>query len=499
MRIMKVHRKIFGGKSVHIPIKISAARPGIIGATTGMVGVALLAGCQGEQKQEEPPNIIVVLSDDAGYADFGFTEGNQISTPNLDSLAADGIVCTQGYVTGSTSAPSRAGLITGMYQQRFGAECNVPTIPTPGHTKEDLGVDTSLTTYADRMKALGYQTMAIGKWHLGELPQYHPNRRGFDEFYGFPGGARSYWPVEDPSHGRTMFHNKQPVNEQQQIEYLTDDLTDAALDFVDRNQDQPFFIYLAYNAVHTPFHAKQEDIEQSPSFDNEYRKILAAMTRSMDENIGRLRRKLRRLQLEENTLIFFVNDNGGPDIRNAYSNGSLKGHKGSYWEGGIRVPFVVSWPGHLPQGKKYHQPVSTLDLLPTSIHAAGGTVAPEEELDGTNLLPYLKGEQVGDPHDILYWRFWRVSAVRQGPWKLIQVAENPLKEDRDLLLPLMLFNLEKDPGETTNIAEENPAKTRELLDSLKTWETQLEKPRWYDGKDWKKWQEQKVEMHRMTQ
>jgi arylsulfatase A-like enzyme len=467
--------------------------------TTGIIGILALTGCQNKREQDKKPNIIVILSDDAGYADFGFTEGNEFPTPNIDSLAADGVVCTQGYVTASTCAPSRAGLMTGKYQQRFGAECNVPTIPTPGHTEEDLGVDTSLTTYADRMNDLGYRTMAVGKWHLGELPQYHPNNRGFDEFYGFTGGARSYWPVEDPEGDRAMLHNMDSLNEMEKIDYLTDDLTDATLDFINRNQDKPFFVYLAYNAVHTPFHAKDEDIEQSPSFDNKYRRILAAMTRSLDENVGKLREKLRELDLAENTLIFFLNDNGGATAQDAYSNGSLRGYKGSYWEGGIRVPFVVSWPAQLPGGKTFDHPVSALDLMPTSISAAGGKVSPDEGLDGVNLMPHLKGENDNPPHDILFWRFWRVSAVRQGQWKLIRVAENPLKEDRELILPLMLINLEKDPAETTNVAKKHPEKTRELLNALEEWEQGLEKPRWYDGSRWKHWQEVKVDMHRMEQ
>ena len=463
-----------------------------------LLSLVIYISCDNHVQEESQPNIIVILSDDAGYADFGFTEGNEIQTPNIDSLAANGIICTQGYVTASTCAPSRAGLLTGKYQQRFGAECNVPTIPTPGHTKEDLGVDTSITTYADRMKDLGYRTIAIGKWHLGELPQYHPNRRGFDEFYGFTGGARSYWPLEDPDRDQAMMLNKNTINEEEKISYLTDDLTDVAIDFMANNQDNPFFIYLAYNAVHTPFEAKQEDIEQSPSFNNNYRKILAAMTKSMDENVGRLRKKLKELQLDQNTLIFFVNDNGGASVQNAYSNGSLRGYKGSYWEGGIRVPFIVSWPAQLPKGKKYNHPVSALDLMPTSISAAGGTISPEWQLDGVNLMPFLTGKNNNPPHDVLFWRFWQVSAVRQGNWKLIRVAENPLEEERDLILPLILINLDEDPAETTNIAEKHPDKKKELLGMLEEWEKELEKPRWYDGERWKHWQEVKVEMHRMN-
>ena len=259
----------------------------------------------------EKPNVIIILSDDAGYADFGFTDGALAPTPHLDRLAESGIVCTQGYVSGSTCAPSRMGLMSGRYQQRFGAECNVPTIPTPGFTKADLGLDTGERTLGQVMRGEGYRTMAIGKWHLGELPQYHPNMRGFDEFYGFLGGSRSYWDVENPNRGHAMRRQDTPVDEAGAVTYLTDDLTEEAVAFIGRNTEGPFFLYLAYNAVHGPFDAKEADLERYEHMGDVKRRTVAAMTHAMDVGVGRLLDTLTAHNLRENTLVVFLNDPGG--------------------------------------------------------------------------------------------------------------------------------------------------------------------------------------------
>ena len=442
------------------------------------------------------PNIVVILADDAGYADFGFTDGALVPTPNLDRLAASGIVCQQGFVTASTCTPSRMGLMSGRYQQKFGAECNVPTHPTSGYTEADLGLDTEEQTLGDVMQKRGYRTIAIGKWHLGELPKYHPMNRGFDEFYGFLGGSRTYWPSDRQGFGKKMRRDWTPIDEAEEISYLTDDLTDAALGFIDRNQKNLFFIYLAYNAVHGPFEAKEADLDRSPDLQPRNRRLAAAMTLSLDENVGRLRSQLESLGLLENTLIVFLNDNGGTP-GGAHSNGALRGHKGSYWEGGIRVPFVVSWPARLPMSGRFDHPVSSLDLMPTFVSASGGSLDAFSEMDGVDLIPYLTGERPGAPHEAIFWRFWRVAVAREGPWKLIRVAEDPLQESRALLSPLILVNLDSDPGETTNLAGRYPEKARELVKRLEEWEAKLSQPRWYDGRDWQHWQEEQVKNHRM--
>lgn len=441
------------------------------------------------------PNIVFIISDDAGYADFGFNGGVQIPTPHLDRLAKEGVVCRQGYVSASVCCPSRAGLITGRYQQRFGAECNVPTIPTPGFSKDDFGLELSETTMGDDLRRAGYRTMLLGKWHLGDLPKYHPMKRGFDEFYGFLGGSRSYWPIKKYNNHASMWRDDKPIDEEKEIEYLTDDLTDAAIEFIERNKKDPFFVYLSYNAVHSPMHAKEEDIEQMSEITPKKRRIYAAMTKSMDENVGRVTKALRDLKLEDNTMVVFVNDNGGA-MGNSSDNRPLRGAKGSYWEGGIRVPFTVKLPGRIKANAEFDKPVSTLDLLPTFLAVAGGKHE-GKELDGVNLLPYLTGENKETPHEYLFWRLWRAAAVRKGKWKLIRIASDPLEKERKLLAPAILIDMEKDPAETSNVAKDNPEVTANLLAALNGWEKTLTQPRWYDGISWKHWADMQVKGHRI--
>lgn len=464
------------------------------------ITASVVSGCLAQIKpsdssQLEKPNIILIVLDDAGYSDFGFAGNKQMQTPHIDRLAKEGITCTQGYVTASVCCPSRMGLMTGRYQQRFGAECNCPAIPTPGYKKADLGIDVSERTIGDDLRDAGYRTMMIGKWHLGHLNPYHPNNRGFDEFYGFLGGSRSFWPVKDYDRGHEILRNNEPVDELQEIQYTTDDFTDEAINFIKRNKTHPFFIDLSYNAVHTPMHAKEEDIEQCSHVLPGKRRIYEAMMKSVDENIGRISKVLQGNDLQKNTLIVFVNDNGGAS-GNSSSNTPLRGGKGTYWEGGIRVPFIIKWSGKLPADKKYDRCVSTLDLLPTFLSAAGAGHT-GKTLDGVDLLPYLKGEKNQSPHDFLFWRLWRAAAARKGHWKLIRIAEDPLKEKRKDLLPLMLFNLRDDPYETTNVAEKHPERLQEMLTALKAWEKDMSPPRWYDGSDWQRWEKAQIKNHQM--
>ena len=296
-------------------------------------GCLLYMACEPPHREPPPPppNIIVILADDAGYADFGFMGSPDMETPRIDELAADGMIFTDAHVSASVCAPSRAGLITGRYQQRFGHECN--DIPA------DNGLDLQEKTIASALKTKGYTTMAIGKWHLGLGTAYHPNQRGFDEFYGFLAGARSYFPSEkedQPAHPRAMLRNRQHTTFEG---YLTDALGDEAVSFIDRNKERPFFLYLSFNAVHTPMHAKEAHLEQ---FRDHPRQSLAAMTWSMDENVGKLIDKLKTEGLYENTLLFFLSDNGGA-ANNQSSNEPLKGWKGNKYEGGHRVPFTMTW------------------------------------------------------------------------------------------------------------------------------------------------------------
>ncbi|MBI9018671.1 MAG: sulfatase-like hydrolase/transferase [Phycisphaerae bacterium] len=445
----------------------------------------VVPGCmaKGIAKTMRKPNILVIISDDAGYIDFGCFGGKQFPTPNIDRFARRAVRCTNGYVTASVCGPSRAGLMTGRYQQRFGHEFNGPSSPTPGFTKEDMGLDTQEKTIAQHIKPLGYKTMALGKWHLGSLEKYHPLQRGFDEFYGFLGGSRSYFPLEKKQQNvnAAMRRGDEKIDEVAEIKYLTDDLTAAAIDFIDRNKQEPFFMYLAYNAVHAPMHGKEEIIDQFGEISPKGRRIYAAMTTSLDIGVGKVMDCLAKNKIDKDTLIIFINDNGGATV-NSSDNGPLRGMKGSKWEGGIRVPYMLSWKGQLPEGVTYDKPVSSLDILPTAIAAAGGKA--EAKLDGVNLLPYLTGDKKGQPHEILFWRRGVAAAVRQGKWKLIRVKSNP-----DLL-----FDLEKDLGETTNIAGKYPQKVKELLAELTNWEKDFPLPKWTEGKYW---EDNQIRKHQM--
>src|ERR1700722_1494224 len=336
------------------------------------------------------PNIVILLADDMGFADVGFQGCRDIPTPHIDSLAKSGVRFTNGYVSGPYCSPTRAGLMTGRYQTRFGHEFN------PGN-KPDIGLSLAETTLADRLKAVGYVTGLVGKWHLGSAPKFHPHRRGFDEFFGFLGGDHSYFrnPAAAP-----MLRCDTVVDER---EYLTDAFAREAVAFIDRHQHEPFFLYLAFNAVHTPMHATNERLPRFDSIPDKRRRPYAAMLTAVDESIGRVLDKLRSAGLEEDTLIFFFSDNGGPTMLGTTINGSshspLRGSKRTTLEGGIRVPFAARWPGKIPAGKVYEDPIIQLDILPTALAAAGVEVKPQWKLDGVNLLPYLTGQSTGRPHD----------------------------------------------------------------------------------------------------
>jgi arylsulfatase A-like enzyme len=419
---------------------------------------------------------VLIVADDLGYADIGVHGSKDIPTPNIDALAGRGVRFTDGYVTGPHCSPTRAGLMTGRYQQRFGHEVNFgPAVP-------DAGLPLDQTTMADRLKAAGYRTALFGKWHLGASERHHPMSRGFDEFFGFLGGAHSY--IEASAGGANpLLDGRQPAEAKG---YLTDTLTDRAVDFIARAKAQPFFLYLAYNAVHTPMQASDKYLARFTHISNEQRRTYAAMLSAMDDGIGRTLEALRLEKLEEHTLVFFFSDNGGPTMKtttiNGASNGYLRGSKRQTWEGGIRVPFIMQWKGRLEEGKVYTRPIIQLDVLPTAMAAAGVDPKPDENLDGVNLLPFLTGKARTEPHQALYWRLFGHMAIRKGPWKLVQSAEGPLVPLDDLaqydLSTAQLFNLAEDPGEKNDVAAANPEKVRDLSSEWLRWNQQLAKPRW---------------------
>ena len=448
------------------------------------------------------PNIVIILADDLGYADVGFQGCRDIPTPNLDALARSGVRCTNGYISGPYCSPTRAGLLTGRYQQRFGHEFNPGPRGEPGGNSIDtIGLPLSERTIADRLKAAGYATGMVGKWHLGVAPKFHPQQRGFEEYFGFLGGAHVYLPnlpnivfpgLQDgagagaaPAAARRrqsapIYRGTEAV---QEPEYLTDAFAREAVAFIEKHQKQPFFLYLPFNAVHTPMHATDKRLESFASISDPMRRTYCAMTLALDEAIGKVIEKLRNTNLEQDTLIFFCSDNGGPTVPRAALNGSrntpLRGSKVSTLEGGVRVPFVVSWKGKLPAGKVFDRPVIQLDFLPTALAAAGVEAKADEKLDGVNLLPYLKGDTADAPHDLLYWRLGQQMAIRKGDWKLVRYSpEFAGEESNAAISPLRLYNLCQDIGETNDLASSQPAKAQELKGLWDLWNQSLIEPLW---------------------
>jgi arylsulfatase A-like enzyme len=295
-----------------------------------------------QNKSSNKPNVIVIVSDDAGYVDFGCYGGKQIPTPNIDAIARQGIRFTDAYVSASVCAPSRAGILTGRYQQRFGFEHNTSNLVAPGYKITDVGMDPSEQTIGDEMQANGYKTIAIGKWHQGDEPKHFPLKRGFDEFYGFTGGHRDFFAYKGACTNEHALYNNNEIVPESKITYLTDMFTDKATSFIAENKDKLFFMYLAYNAVHTPMNAKKDLMERYVGIQDTGRRAYAAMMTSLDDGVGRVMATLKQQNLDKNTIIIFINDNGGATV-NSSDNGPLRGMKGSKWEGGIRVAMMMKW------------------------------------------------------------------------------------------------------------------------------------------------------------
>jgi len=443
-------------------------------------------GCQATA--QDKPNIVFLFADDAGYADFGFQGSTEMKTPHLDKLASEGMTFTQGYVSGSTCGPSRAGIITGKYQQRFGYEEN----NVPGFMSEvsaalgdEMGLPVDEITMADRMKELGYRTAIFGKWHLGGADRFHPTKRGFDEFYGFRGGARSYFAYDKPpkEHQNKMergFGHFEPIDT-----YLTDKLGEEASAFIERNKDQPFFAFVSFNAVHSPMEATEEDLSKFPTLSGN-RKTLAAMNLALDRACGRILDKLKELGLDDNTLVVFTNDNGGPSDRNASVNRPLSGTKSNQLEGGIRVPFLIKYPGKIKAKSTFDSPIITLDLLPTFFAAGGGDASTLGEIDGVNLMPFLNGKNSDRPHQTLFWKKETRAAVRDGDWKLIRFVDRPAE----------LYDISKDISEHNDLASTYPDKVKELYKKIYNWEMTLERPRWLLKRKYEKYDNDRMDAYR---
>ena len=451
----------------------------------------------------EQPNIIILFADDLGYGELSCQGNPEIPTPHIDSIASNGVRFTDGYVAGPNCSPSRAGLLTGRTPTRFGYEFN----PT-GALNEDpgFGLPIEEVTIAEALHDAGYTTGLIGKWHQGGTAKYHPFRHGFDEFFGFtheghyfvpppykgvttmlrrktlPGGGKGRWVgkkgliysthmrYDEPDYdaNNPIVRGGQPVEE---TEYLTDALTREAVGFIDRHDDKPFFLYLAYNAVHSPLQGADAYMKKFAHIEDIHRRIFAAMLANMDDSVGAVMEQLLKSGLEENTLVFFLSDNGGPTRELTSSNLPLRGQKGQMYEGALRVPFMVQWTGKIPAGQVYHKPVSAYDIFATAAANSTGVTAPQQ-IEGVDLLPFLTGKDAGRPHQTLFWRQGGKTAMRHGDWKLVHMGKGFESGNAKW----ELYDLSKDISEETNLAKANPETLAELVSLWEQMNSEMSDP-----------------------
>ncbi|WP_440877480.1 sulfatase-like hydrolase/transferase [Thalassotalea sp. PLHSN55] len=424
------------------------------------------------------PNIIVILADDLGYADVGYHGIKDIGvvTPNIDRLATNGTYFSNGYAMAPVCGPSRAGLLTGRYQNRFGFEDN-PGGAFRQNSTVKPGIPASEVNLGEQLKKQGYVTAWIGKDHQGKEDEFHPNNRGFDHFFGFINGAASYY--AEKSKVQILQKNKQPVLEK---EYLTDAFAREAVAFIQNNTQQPFFLYLPFNAVHGPLQAKPDDLKRFADIKEEKRRIMLAMNYAMDRAIGEVYSTLEQNQLLENTLIVFYSDNGGKPIKgtagNASLNTPLNGTKGTLMEGGIRVPFLMHWPEKIAKNKQVDFPVAAIDIFPTVLAAVDDEVKPTNTLDGINLLPYLtKTTDTANTANTsktpkaryLYWRFLYQWAIRDEEWKLVKLKG--VKQPK-------LYHLATDMSEKKDVYQQYPLVAKKLTQQYQTWSASMIKPQW---------------------
>ncbi|MBL9116512.1 MAG: sulfatase [Verrucomicrobiaceae bacterium] len=413
----------------------------------------------------ERPNVLIIVADDLGYNDVGFNGGKDIATPHLDKLAARSVRCTNGYVSHPFCSPTRAGLLTGRYQHRFGHENNPAWLPQS--TKDGLPIDQ--ITLPQLLKRAGYATGHVGKWHLGAHPQFHPMKRGFDESFAALGGGHLYFADGKGGEEYKIPLNRNGVDEPQRG-YLTDQFGDEAAAYVQRHADgKPWMLYLAFNAPHTPLQAPENWLAKFADITDKNRRTYAAMVACMDDNIGKVLSALETTKQSENTLVTFVSDNGGPHLARKGNgmtdfadNSPLRGCKGDVYDGGIRVPFLVSWPAKL-KPSVYSQPVIALDFFATSVSVASGEMPTDRAMDGVNLIPYLAGEKNEAPHKILFWRSGGLNGLhgaRMGDWKYVAAAGKAPE----------LYDLASDIGETKNLASEKPDVLKKLQDAVAEWE-----------------------------
>ena len=464
---------------------------------TAVIVAQILAGVSATAEQR--PNVIFIVVDDLGYGELGCYGGKDIPTPHIDSLAAGGARFTSGYVTAPFCAASRAALMTGRYQTRFGFEFNPigAKNAAPG-----IGLPVAEKTVADRLRDAGYATGLVGKWHLGGTEPFHPQRRGFDEFFGFlheghyyvtppwqgvttwlrrkklPDGGQGRWTSPDgrtvwsthlgsnePEYdtGNPLLRSSQSVDEKAN---LTDAFTREACDFIGRHRSQPFFLYLAYNAVHSPMQGTDEYMKKFSHIEDIQRRIFAAMLAHLDDSVGKVLAELRESGVEENTLVVFLGDNGGPTSELTSSNAPLRGGKGDLWDGGIRVPFIVSWKNHITAGRVVDASVASIDATATALELANAGPS-QKRLDGINLMPLLTGKMAEVHERNLFWRVGQKNALRSGNWKLIRDGKE-----------WQLYDLAHDIGETTNLAAKEPGRVQQLTSLWDKWNAEQIEPLW---------------------
>jgi len=424
------------------------------------------------------PNIVFILGDDLGYCDVSMYGCREIPTPNIDSIAAGGVKFTSGYVSAPVCSPSRAGLLTGRYQQRFGFEFNAGPLQRALNDPE-MGLPASEITLAEVMKKAGYATGMVGKWHLGMHPKFHPTQRGFDEYFGFLFGANMYIDPDQPGvksadpegagvrirgPRNPIIRNQTPIEEPQ---YLTDAFAREAVNFIERHRNEPFFLYAPFNAPHTPLQATKKYLDRFPQIKDEKRQIYAAMVSALDDAVGAILKKLRDAKLEQDTLVVFLSDNGCATYTKACTNDPLRLGKLTHFEGGFRVPFAMQFPGVIKTGTVYDEPISSLDLFPTAVALAGDKLPADRAYDGVDLLPFLTGMKKTSPHDTLCWRNGENAAIRKGKWKLFRARDHS-----------WLFDLSSDIGEQKDLADKRPDLVDQLKKELANWEAGMKQPQW---------------------
>lgn len=430
-----------------------------------------LAGCgnsrSAEGGSEERLNIVLFLADDLGFNDLSIQGSEAIPTPHIDALADEGALLTNAYVTAASCGPSRAALLSGRYQQRFGFEFN--TGPRAITHALERGLDPSVVLMTDLFDEAGYVTGIVGKWHLGSQERFHPLERAFDEFFGFLGGGHPYFPetVADREVWETVMRDKKRAEE---TDYLTDALAREAVSFIERHRNEPFFLYLPFNAVHAPIAAPDEYLERFADVEDETQRTYYAMVSALDDAVGDILQALEDLGLADDTLVVFTNDNGG--MLEHSDNQPLRLGKLFLFEGGVRVPMIVRWPGVTTAGQLHVDTVSMLDLFPTFLGAAGIDPPDGLELDGVDLRPYLGGGAFGPTQEFLFWRNGPNLAVLHGSWKLIRAGNH-----------VWLFDLKTDTGERANVAEDNPEVVADLLKAFDEWASEMRPPAWPSRRD----------------